>query len=251
MRNWITIITLISIGAQLSLLAGQPYRLPHILRELETGRNKKIEKAQDQALEILIDNPEIPLQLLNCTLDILLFNAQKNTRFSELHARREYIDDAISLFHTIPNFQPLLVHIIYESCQLLPTTNRWYEIAAALSIEYEQSGETVIAFGKPTDYDTRLAKCFLHNVITNKRWIECKTIDWNSMDSGKQIKNLRHQLLRQQTLVAQYNQLQNQSLPYELFCKYPATTTWAEWFTEHTIPYHVVPDVIDTDEDAL
>ena len=174
MRIWITIIALLSINTYLSLLAGQPNRLPHILRELEIGRNKKVEKAQEQALEILINNQQVPLQQLNCALDILLFNDHMNMRFPRLQARKDYIDDAISLFHAIPNFQPLLVQVICESCQLLPTTNRWYEMTAALSIENDQSRETVIAFGKPTDYDTRLAKCLLHNVITNKRWINVK-----------------------------------------------------------------------------
>ena len=56
----IAIMVLISILIKLSISAGQPDQLPHILRELETGRNRKIHNAQTKALEILLSNPNCP-----------------------------------------------------------------------------------------------------------------------------------------------------------------------------------------------
>ena len=231
MNMRITTMILLCLLTELSIVAGQPDQLLHILRELETGRNKKVDKAQERSLGILISNPQMSLKLLNCALDILLFHDKRSVKFPQLDAHIKHIDDAISWFDMAPGFRPLLVHIICASCMPLTVTNRWYEIVAALWIESNEPEETVIAFGKPTDYGTQLANCCVHNIITNKRWIECKTINWQApiMASRTKKRNLRRELLRAQNLVAQYNQQQDTLLSYELFCKHSMNDEWALW----------------------
>lgn len=244
------VIVLASMLIVLNISAGQPNRLPHLLRELEIGRNKKVDQAQDQALEILMRNPNLSLTLLNCTLDILLFHKERTVgKFEDLRRHIRQVDNAVDLFNSIPGFRSHLIHAICASCRQIPAINHWYEIEGALWIENTLPNETVVAFGKSTERDTRAAKGLLHNIITDKRWIECKTINWGSqeMTEGKKRRNLCRQLLYQQGLIARYNQAQNASLSYELFCKYPVALVWDTWLTEHKIPYHVVPDVLSSD----
>ena len=50
MNMRITTMILLCLLTELSIVVGQPNQLLHILRELETGRNKKVDKAQERSL---------------------------------------------------------------------------------------------------------------------------------------------------------------------------------------------------------
>lgn len=243
MNRRIPLAALIIIHLGIGLSACDPQRLPHILSELEKGRNKKVEGTQDHVLAVLIGNPTMARELLNCALDILLFYSDTTTkRFTNLHYRISCIDEAIKRFDDAPGFRAPLVNAIKDICHSLYFSKYWYDITAALQIKDAMPEETVIAFGLPTNYGPNCPKGAMHNLITYKRWIECKTIDWNSpvYSSGKKLKNLRRALLEQQTLVAEYNEKQESALSYELFSKYPMSDAWNKWLEDYEIPYHVI-----------
>ena len=114
----VTNMALISILVELTIVSGQPSKLPHMLRGLETGKNTKVEITQDQALEILRCNPTMSLMLLNSALDILLFHKNKtDARFQELMTRIKQINNAIS-FLTRFLFSAAAYNILYAN---LPT----------------------------------------------------------------------------------------------------------------------------------
>ena len=241
MNAHVKILALIGTIVPLSLFTCQPNQLPHLLRELETGRNRKLEKAQNQVFETLQSNQDMPLNLFNCALDILLIRNDRTVpKCMNIQNHIKQIDNAIALFGTIPGFRSRIVHCICQSSLALSKRN-WYTIAAALQIESTPDDEIVVAFGRPADYNAQLPNCSPQNIITNKRWIECKTIDWSApfMAAGRNKRNLCRQLLRRQELVTTYNQMRAKTLSYELLCNRPVTVEWDGWLREHAIPYTI------------
>jgi hypothetical protein len=239
--------TIMSFNLSCACFACEPDRLPHMLDELEKGKNKKFETAYHHTLTILEKYPEMQQELLNKAIDILCFHPKNIIApFPLMEERIISIDKAIIRFDTVPGFRFLLIKVIQECCKPLPSKIYWQELSAALLLQTQLaslvSQEKIVAFGLPYDYDATNSNARFYNIITNQRWIECKTIDWKQPaynKTGRKRKKLQRQLLRQQHLIAAYNEQKQLQLSYEIFSKYPVNEPWQQWMAQHKIPYFV------------
>lgn len=225
------------------LCSQQP--LAHLLTQIERGRCSHVAHVQDIALHA-IDNPHISLPELNNALDILLYmSREQGIRFPALRAQINTIDRAINYFLETPGFHLLIRAFIRDICDTTPRLRLWHEIKTALDIEESNTNERIIVFGIPENYRGP-ALLHFHHIITNQRWLECKTVQWNSLDieQGKKARNLRRQLLRQQQLVDLYNTSHGTQLVYALLCTHPVSPQWHDWLTEHRIAYHVTQSLV-------
>jgi hypothetical protein len=236
---------LLSLSLCYSFLYNQQ-PLTHLLSQIERGRCSNISHTQDFALNTIKLNPNLSLPELNCALDILLCTDRgHNVRFPTLRTHINSIDRAISYFLETPGFHSLIIKFIRDVCDTAPHLKLWHEIKTALDIEESDTDERVVAFGIPRNYQGPSLVHF-HHIITNKRWLEYKTIQWGSLEfgRGKKARNLRRQLLRQQQLVEYYNSLHETQLSYELLCTRNVSPEWHEWLAEHRIAYHIIQSLV-------
>ena len=249
MKKILLLTTIICLNLVCTCIASEPTTLPHILVELEKGRNKKYDETYVQTLDTLMEHPDMPQELLNRAIDILLFHP-KNTieRFPLLQQRSLDIDKAIARFDIIPGFRRLLIKVISECCLKDSSKIHWHVLNTALFLHTQitalRSSERITAFGIPTDFDMTVSTKRLYNIITNQRWIECKSIKWrfNSFNrQGAKKSKLIKELLEQQALVATYNEQKNAHLSYELFSANPVNESWQTWLTDHDITCIVIP----------
>lgn len=235
----------LSLPYLLSPILCSQQSLAHLLTQIERGRCSHVAHVQDIALHA-IDNPHISLQELNNALDILLCTSKNHDiRFPVLRSQIGTIDRAIHYFLATPGFHLLLRAFIRDICNTTPRLRLWHEIKTALDIEESNTSEKVTAFGIPHNYQGPTL-IHLHHIITNQRWLECKTIQWDSLnvEHCKKARNLCRQLLRQQQLVERYNMSQNTHLSYELLCTEQVSPQWQSWLSEHRIAYHVTQSLL-------
>lgn len=218
-----------------------PVRLPKMLRHLETGRSTDLDKTQNIALAILANNPNISWNMLDWVINIILFgNGTKTNRFSHIATHINQIDQAKDTFKCIPGFRPLLIHLLTCSQFSQIPLAHWFQLAVALEIENTELDEAVQIFGKPTNSAEHIPNCFTYNVITNKRWIACKTLRWSSIRAdvpNKKAKRIKKTLLKQKSLVHDYNQENQPQLSYQIYSHQQITQDWQEWLQEYNIPY--------------
>jgi hypothetical protein len=218
------------------------HQLAHLLVQIERGRCSHVERAQDIALNTIEHTPNLPLQEFNAALNILLHPlGEQGARFPALRSNIDAIDLAINYFIGIPGFQKIIAACIRTMCSSTQHTALWQMIKAAMDIEESDSTETVISFGTPADYQ---GPALAHNnhIITNKQWIEFKTVHWNSSDfeRGKKARNLRRCILHQKYIVGQYNNIHGTRLTYALLCTQPVSPRWHAWLTARRITYKVM-----------
>lgn len=242
MTKHIFIIILLGIYAGNNMNACDPTKkLQQLLRRLEDKKNRNTRETQINALDMLKDNHHISQEGLNRALDILLFhNETTQIQFPILRSRIESIDHAIKLFDGTAGFRTLLIHVINESCLSHFLISHWYELYAALSIHNSYSPyEQIVAFGNPPDYTTGTPQGGAYNIITNRRWITCKTIDWGSHEytTGKKLRTLRKNLLTQSCDIAEYNT----QLKYEIISLHPLSRAWSQWLSDYDIPHQIIP----------
>ena len=226
-----------------------PDPLPKILHNLEKGRSTELEKNQNLALAIIVNNPTLSWKLINCFIDILLITERKHkttSRFAFIADHIDHIDQAIKTFKNIPGFRPILIHVLTHNHLPHMPIARWFQLVVALKIANTQIEETVQAFGRPPECEQHIPKCLLYNIITSKRWLACKTIHWTSIPFDRPFKitkRLKKTLLRQKNIVEQYNSIHATSLSYEIYSQQPVTQGWHDWLHEQLIPYHELQEI--------
>lgn len=114
-----------------------------------------------------------------------------------------------------------------------------YELEKALAIYERNDGEHIEAFSAPL-YCYKKRKFRVMDIITNRRFIECKNIDWNYVPADKDwnaVCKLRKQFLNEQALAHIENERTNGKKQFIVASKKAITLGWQAWFKEHSIAY--------------
>lgn len=220
-------------------------RYPQILKNLEVGRNSEIEKYQNLAVSLFSSNQVLPWESIDCLINILLLHDKFCPhRFSYVADRINFLDGVIKSFKDIPGFYPILMHVLARSHLANQPFRRWFQLEVAYDIENSQIDETVDAFGQPSLVDQPNGQVVMYNVITNKRWIACKTVDWAKIQanrSRRQVKNLKKALLHSKKVADNYNKACSKELLFQICSHVPVTPFWQEWLEHQQIPHYQLP----------
>lgn len=108
-----------------------------------------------------------------------------------------------------------------------------YEIETALKIakdsEYRipTEVEKIVSFNQAVESSDGICREF--DIITSKRYIECKTVNW------RHAKNCRTQFLEQQKIVQEINKDNKEPKSFIVQSKYPISPKWRIWFSKQKI----------------
>ncbi len=219
-----------------------PQRLRSIQASLESGRCHNVDALQSRVLAMLHECPHLTMRQIDSAIDILIFgHGDITTRFQCIHENLGRIESSIENFSQTPGFIKALREYLALGSNPFAARGRFFVLANALDIAEKDDDETVTAFGKPEDCDIRTPYQHEHNVITNKQWLECKTINWTAQGLDRRCRKLRRmqdQFLSQKAVVEEYNESKDHNLVYGIASMHPLPTLWTDFFDAHTIPWH-------------
>lgn len=142
---------------------------------------------------------------------------------------RLLLRQACNRFYKMPGFPETLQRIVKSNSDC-DHDGRIWEIECALKIQAANCSlahpECVIEFNQFKSDQAGASREF--DIITNKRWIECKNICWNiCRNSDKWIKQFKEQ----KSIASDY------SVQYFVFSKKAIPESWQDWFKQQKIKF--------------
>lgn len=141
-----------------------------------------------------------------------------NTHSETLHHANDY-------FFQVPGYINFLKRLF--SCQNeAHIRGALFEVQLALAIHTHESDEVILEFGKTIPKPNNQPKTEI-DLVTNKRWIECKS---RSLET-KNVSKLKTQLIAQKKLADE------KEVRYEVHFKLPINEQFARWMKSHEIEF--------------
>jgi hypothetical protein len=163
----------------------------------------------------------------------LKIHALNNIAHQKLSHNHEHIlKKSIDLFHSTPGYFKLLNRLLKSAKSDVPAHFNGYlfELETAFAI-IQNSNEKIIEFGRIITKDRRLKREI--DVITNLRWIECKT-------TCKKISKIKKQIVDQKLLADEFNQTIQNPISYEVHFQQSISPHLMTWLKNRGIAYRMI-----------
>lgn len=147
------------------------------------------------------------------------------------------ITRAIAHFGSTPGFWPTLKLIIKHPTDYNYIKGYLWELEHALEIKQSCPQEKIIALNKHMP-NTDNGKSRQFDIITSKRWIECKN-NKRLRFKNERADGLRKQFTQQQEIVDLHNKIHNTAILYQVSFKEPIQLKWISWFRQKHIATYV------------
>ena len=70
------------------------------------------------------------------------------------------------------------------------------------------------------------------DIITQNKWVECKNLNWEKIDTVRDITRYKTNFQQQKLIAQHHNKF------FELYSKQPIPTSWKEWFKTNNIIFY-------------
>jgi len=149
--------------------------------------------------------------------------------FSTLKSCYATIATALKTLHNIKGFTGLMRMLLLNLHQPGSFSGFLYELEKGLHIHKHCKHEHIVEFQQIIAIpDSKRTREF--DIVTSKRIIECKNINWKKQ-------KLRKQFLAQKRVVEKINKKNRTNFAYEVCSKKPIPQNWQRWFTKNKIKF--------------
>lgn len=215
-------------------LHANPY-IHRFAQAISTLKAHQQPKAQQELLKMVRIQRPSDVATLYATINALGLG----TTYPILNAHAATIKNALETFSEVEN----IATKIHETLSAIDNPHfmkgHVYELEKALAIHEHNDDEKIESFSAPLHCPQGTYFRIL-DIITNRRFIECKNINWDHVpvNSGRKIASyLKQQFLDEQKLVAAENERTNDDKRFVVASKQPIPSNWQACFKEHGIEY--------------
>jgi len=141
--------------------------------------------------------------------------------FPDISNNYKTLIHAIAAFNSIPGFA-LTLQMLFNKLNTPQAKGHIFELENGLRIAQQKPTEAITSFNQTIMFGTIVRSL---DIITERRFIECKNICWAKAPANE----LRKQFMDQKLLAAYVNSL------YEVHSKQKPTKAWLDWFKQNNI----------------
>jgi hypothetical protein len=204
--------------------------IKQLIKQINKKRNTNPYKAQEELLNLLSQQATLPTAKLASIVTAL----EKQETFPFLNTHSNDIDTALRKFDSTPGFNKTLQTFLIN----IKTPNRakgfLYEMQKGVQLT-QNKDETIEAFAQEIYIDDE-SPMREFDIFTDKRWIECKDVNWPARPlNSPSMQKTQQQLVDQQRIVQQYNKTNKNAIAYEVHSKQPISAPWKQWFANNKI----------------
>lgn len=198
-------------------------------------QQKALTAKQFQLVHHWRQNP--PKKLNSKQIDALAYVISKHHVVKDLQKHQQLLESSVINFALTPGFSKVLGKLFDQADKCAPYfRGTLFELEKALEIQRSGTGERVISFNQLVQANTqRGSLCREFDIITDRRYIECKAINWQIL--GVHAPQLEKQLLDQQAIIRALSILHNQKLALHLCSRELIPDGWRIWLDEKKISY--------------
>lgn len=179
-----------------------------------------------------------PTHLTSKQIDTLAHALSKHHGIKDLQRHESLLAMGIVNFALTPGFNILLSKLFEQANKKCPHhfKGTLYELTKALEIQRSGTGEHVEAFNQIIEEKTpqqgSLRREF--DIVTNKRLIECKTVNWNTIAHTYAV---RQQLLDQKQIALALQSRNKKDRMFQLCSRELIPWCWRNWLDTNGINY--------------
>lgn len=241
-KSWITISLVVviscSIHNRIEAVRNRPIDIAKRAAHIPNTRYSNPEKQQKKLLQELKNNASTQT-LSPSNFDLVVTALAYGNTIMPIARNRQMLEQSHDLFYDVPGYQGLVGRIIQHAG--VPNEEdhfrgALFELQKAIEIEEADSDEYVQAFNQKLIGEESNRVLREIDIVTNKRWIECKDIQ-----EHKKLGDYKKQIASQQKLALLYNLTAKAPITYEVHFKSTVSEALLDWLDGKDIAYVCPP----------
>jgi len=229
-RSHLLLIAFVLTSSQAALPAQKKSAIEQLVKQITKKRNTKPRRAQEELLELVRHEQQLSASKLATIVTAL----EKEGTFPFLNQHSAVIDTALYLFDSTPGFNKTLQTFLINIAKPDQAKGFLYEMQKGVQIS-QKNDETMEAFAQEVCMDAA-SPTREFDIFTDKRWIECKDVNWPAKRlNTPATRKTQQQFLDQKRITDQFNEYNNANIAFEVHSKRPLSDPWRQWFADNKI----------------